>query len=97
MSARGDIIAAADAPPAVADQFEATIVWMHERPMLQGRSYLMKIGASTVPATVSPIKHKINVNTLEHLAAKRLELNEIGVCGIQARPACRLRALHRES
>jgi bifunctional enzyme CysN/CysC len=81
--ARGDIIAAAEAPPSVADRFEATIVWMHERPMLQGRTYLMKIGACTVPATVSPIKHKINVNTLEHLAAKRLELNEIGVCGIQ--------------
>ena len=77
---RGDVIAAAEAPPAVADQFEATIVWMHERPMLQGRSYLMKIGAKTVPATVSPIKYKINVNTLEHLAAKKLELNEIGVC-----------------
>ena len=81
--ARGDVIAAAEAPPAVADQFEATIVWMHERPMLQGRSYLLKIGASTVPATVSPIKYKINVNTLEHLAAKKLELNEIGVCGVQ--------------
>jgi bifunctional enzyme CysN/CysC len=80
---RGDVVAASDAPPAAADQFEATIVWMNERPMLQGRSYLLKIGTRTVPATVSPIKYKINVNTLEHAAARRLELNDIGVCGLQ--------------
>jgi bifunctional enzyme CysN/CysC len=80
---RGDVIAAADAPPPVADQFEATVVWMHEQPMLQGRSYLMKIGTQTVPATVAPLKYKINVNTLEHVAARRLDLNDIGVCGIE--------------
>ncbi len=79
---RGDVIAASDAPPAVADQFEATIVWMHDRPMLQGRSYHMKIGTQSVAATVSPLKYKINVNTLEHVAAKALELNDIGVCGL---------------
>ncbi len=80
---RGDVIADSEAPPAVADQFEATIVWMHERPMLQGRSYLMKLGTQTVTATVAPLKYKVNVNTLEHLAAKTLALNEIGVCGIE--------------
>ena len=80
---RGDVLAAADAPPAVAKQFEATIVWMHERPMLQGRSYLMKIGAQTVSATVSPVKYSVNVNTLEHVPTKKLELNDIGVCGIE--------------
>jgi bifunctional enzyme CysN/CysC len=80
---RGDVIAAFDAPPAAADQFEATIVWMHDRPMLQGRSYLLKIGTKTVSATVSPIKYRINVNTLEHVAARRLDLNDIGVCGLQ--------------
>jgi bifunctional enzyme CysN/CysC len=80
---RGDVLASAADPPSVADQFEATVVWMHDRPMLQGRSYLMKIGARTVPATVSPIKYKINVNTLEHVAAKKLELNDIGVCSLQ--------------
>ncbi|MGE0594462.1 MAG: sulfate adenylyltransferase subunit CysN [Vicinamibacterales bacterium] len=80
---RGDVLANVDAPPAVADQFEATIVWMHERPMLQGRSYLMKIGTRTVTATVSPLKYKVNVNTLEHVAAKTLELNDIGVCGLE--------------
>jgi bifunctional enzyme CysN/CysC len=77
---RGDVIAAAAAAPQVASQFEATVVWLHEEPMLQGRSYLMKSGARTVVATVSPLKHKINVNTLEHAAAERLELNDIGVC-----------------
>ncbi len=80
---RGDVIADAEAPPAVADQFEATIVWMHEQPMLQGRSYLMKLATQTVTATVAPLKYKVNVNTLEHVAAKTLALNEIGVCGIE--------------
>jgi bifunctional enzyme CysN/CysC len=77
---RGDVIAAAEDPPIVADQFRATIIWMHEDALLQGRSYLMKIGTQTVTATVSPIRHKINVNTLEELPAERLELNDIGVC-----------------
>jgi bifunctional enzyme CysN/CysC len=79
---RGDVIAAKDSPPATAKQFEATIIWMHEEPLLQGRSYLLKIGSKTVNATVAPIKHRINVNTFEHLAAKKLELNDIGVCGL---------------
>ena len=80
---RGDVLAAADAPPPVADQFEATIIWMHDRPMLQGRSYLMKIGSRTVTATVAPLKYRVNVNTLEHVAAKKLDLNDIGVCGLE--------------
>ena len=79
---RGDVIAAAKAPPEVADQFEATIVWMAPEPMLPGRPYLMKIGAATVSASVTEPKYKINVNSLEHLAAKQLELNEIGVCNL---------------
>ena len=80
---RGDVIAAADAAPQVANQFEATIVWLNEEPMLQGRAYLMKSAARTVSATVTPLKHKINVNTLEHTAAERLELNDIGVCELE--------------
>jgi bifunctional enzyme CysN/CysC len=80
---RGDVIASAAAPPSVADQFEATVVWMHEDPLLQGRSYLMKIGTQTVTATVAPIKYKVNVNTLEHVAARTLELNDIGVCSLE--------------
>jgi bifunctional enzyme CysN/CysC len=80
---RGDVLAAAAFPPEVADQFEATIVWMHEQPMLQGRSYLMKLGTRTVGATVAPLKYKVNVNTLDRAPAERLELNEIGVCEIE--------------
>ena len=76
---RGDVISAADSPAEVADQFQATMVWMHQQPMLPGRSYLMKIGSKTVNATVLRLKHKLNVDTLEHAAADKLELNEIGV------------------
>jgi bifunctional enzyme CysN/CysC len=80
---RGDVIATADDPPRIGDQFQATIVWLHDDALLQGRAYLMKIGARTVTATVAPVKYKINVNTLEQLAAERLELNDIGVCEIE--------------
>jgi bifunctional enzyme CysN/CysC len=79
---RGDVISAADAPPEVADQFECTIVWMSDEPLLPGRPYLLKIGARTVNASVTEPKYKVNVNTLEHLATKTLALNEIGVCNI---------------
>ena len=86
---RGDLISAADVPAEVAGQFEATIVWMSDQPMLRGRSYLMKIGPKTVPTTVSPIKYRVNVNTLERVAAEKLELNEIGVCELQLdQPIC---------
>jgi bifunctional enzyme CysN/CysC len=79
---RGDVIAAAQSPTEVADQFETTIVWMATDPMLPGRSYGLKLGATMVTGTVAEPKYKINVNTLEHLAARQLELNEIGVCNI---------------
>ena len=81
--ARGDVIAAADAPPEVADQFEATLVWMHGEPLLRGRSYLVKLGGCTATATISPIRYRVDVNSLEHIAAERLELNEIGVCELE--------------
>jgi bifunctional enzyme CysN/CysC len=77
---RGDVLVAADAPLEVANQFEATVVWMHEEPLLQGRQYLLKIGTRTVSATVAPLKYKVNVNTLDEVPAERLELNDIGVC-----------------
>jgi bifunctional enzyme CysN/CysC len=80
---RGDLIVPADNPAEVADQFEATVVWMNEQPMLRGRSYLLKIGSRTATATVSPVKYTINVNTLERMAAVTLELNEIGVCNLE--------------
>ena len=79
---RGDVLATADDPPEVADQFEATIVWMDDEPMLPGRSYWMKIGTQTVSAHVQPPKYQVNVNNMEHLAAKSLELNSIGVAEV---------------
>ena len=79
---RGDVIAGADAPAPVANQFEATVVWMDDEPLPPGRAYLLKLGARTVGASVTDIKHRVNVNTLEHTAAKRLELNEIGICNL---------------
>jgi bifunctional enzyme CysN/CysC len=79
---RGDVIVAADAPAEVADQFEATIVWMSEEPMLVGRQYSLKLGTQTVTASVHSPKYQIDVNTLEHLAAKTLELNAIGVANL---------------
>ena len=80
---RGDVISRIEAPAPSADQFEATIVWMSDEPMLPGRNYLMKIGTKTVTATVMPLKYKVNVNTLEHMAGTKLELNEIGVVGLE--------------
>ena len=76
---RGDVVARADEPPEVADQFEATIVWMAEEDLLPGRPYWLKLATQTVTATVHAPKYKVNVNTLERLAARTLELNAIGV------------------
>jgi len=77
---RGDLLSQADAPAGVADQFETTIVWMQDEPLLPGRNFLLKMGAQTVTASVMDIKYQVNVNTLEHVAAKTLSLNAIGVC-----------------
>ena len=79
---RGDVLAPASHPPAVADQFEATLVWFDDEPMLPGRPYLLKLGTRTVSAQVGEPKYKVNVNTLEQLAARKLGLNEIGVCNL---------------
>jgi len=79
---RGDVIAAAGDPPEAADQFEATIVWMADEEMLPGRSYWLKLGTQTVTANVQQPKYQINVNTMEHTAAKTLELNAIGVANL---------------
>lgn len=79
---RGDVIAAAAAPPEAADQFEATLVWMADEPLLPGRGYWLKLGTRTVSVTVQPPKYAVNVNTLDHLAVKTLELNAIGVVEI---------------
>ncbi len=79
---RGDLLSAAADPAETADQFEATLVWLGDEAMLPGRGYLLKAGTRTVGVSFSTPKHKLNVNTLEQLAARQLELNEIGVCNI---------------
>ncbi len=76
-ASRGDVIAAANNPPEVADQFAAHLLWLGEHQLLPGRPYWLKIGARTVGATITEIKHKVDVNTQEELAAKSLELNEV--------------------
>ena len=79
---RGDVIALSDNPPEVADQFEATLVWMADKEMLPGRPYWLKLGTQTVTASVQAPKYQVNVNTMEHLAAKTLDLNAIGVANV---------------
>ena len=79
---RGDVIVAADAPAQIADQFEAALVWMADEPLLPGRPYWIKLATQTATVTVQAPKYQINVNTLEHLAAKTLELNAIGVVNL---------------
>jgi bifunctional enzyme CysN/CysC len=80
--ARGDVLCHAEARPEVADQFSAHLIWMSADPMLPGRSYLLKLGAKTAPVQITDLKHRIDVNTQEKLAAKTLALNEIGVCNL---------------
>jgi len=82
--ARGDVLSPPQARPEVADQFTANVIWMSADPMLPGRSYLLKLGAKTVPATITDLKHRIDVNSQEKLAAKTLQLNEIGFCNLAA-------------
>jgi bifunctional enzyme CysN/CysC len=79
---RGDVVAAADSPPEVADQFEANIVWMADEPLVPGRGYILKLAAQTVSVTIQAPKYAVNVNTMEHIAVKTLELNAIGVAEI---------------
>ncbi|KPH58673.1 sulfate adenylyltransferase subunit CysN [Novosphingobium aerophilum] len=76
---RGSVISIADNPPQSADQFEATFVWMADEAMVPGRAYWLKLGTQMVSATVQEPKYEVNVNTMEKLAAKTLELNSIGV------------------
>ncbi len=80
--ARGDILADPSHRPEVADQFAAHLIWMSAEPMLPGRSYLMKLGTRTVPASVTELRHRIDVNNFDKLAAKSLELNEVGFCNL---------------
>ena len=79
---RGDVLATADDPPEVADQFETTIVWMDDEPLVVGRGYWLKLGTQMVSVTIAEPKYEIDVNTVEHLASQTLNLNQIGVCEI---------------
>ncbi len=79
---RGDLLVTPQARPEYADQFEARVVWLHDEALLPGRSYLLKCGTATVPAQVSTLKYKVNINTLQHEPARQLELNEVGVCNL---------------
>jgi bifunctional enzyme CysN/CysC len=79
---RGDVLAAAEGPPEIADQFEATLVWMADEELLPGRPYWLKLATQFVTATVHSPKYQINVNSMEHLAAKSLGLNAIGVANL---------------
>ena len=79
---RGDVLCAPDDPPAVTDQIAANVIWMHDEPMLPGRRYFVRAGTAQAVAQVTELKHKINVDTLEHQAGKTLALNEIGVCNL---------------
>ena len=80
---RGDVICAANNPVEVSDQFQVEILWMSDEPMLPGRPYLFKSSTKTVPGTLDDLRYKVNVNTMEHVAAKTLTLNEIGVCNLE--------------
>ena len=79
---RGDVICVVDAEATVSDQIAARIIWMDQSPMLPGRNYIIKAGSQTATASISELKHKLNVDTLEHQAAKTLELNEFGYCNL---------------
>ncbi|HEY2069920.1 MAG TPA: sulfate adenylyltransferase subunit CysN [Rhizomicrobium sp.] len=79
---RGDVLCAPSHRPEVSDQFAAHVLWMAEEEMLPGRQYLLKIGTATVPGQISTLKHKVDVNTLEHMAGTTLSLNEIGYANL---------------
>lgn len=79
---RGELLSDPCTRPTTADQFEAKLIWMHEEPLLPGRHYVLKVGFQTRAAQVSALKYKVNVNTLEHLATKTLELNDVGICNL---------------
>jgi len=79
----GDLIVAVNAPAEIANQFEATVVWLAEAPLLPGRSYILRIGTATATAAINPLKYKINLSTLDRIAATTLVQKEIGVCNLQ--------------
>jgi bifunctional enzyme CysN/CysC len=79
---RGDVLCAGKAPAEQSDQFAAHIIWMHDEEMIPGRQYFFKTANRIVSGSITDLKHKVNVNTLEHMSGKTLELNEVGVCNV---------------
>jgi bifunctional enzyme CysN/CysC len=79
---RGELLSDPRVRPATADQFEAKLIWMHDEPLLPGRQYVIKMGFQTRTAQISALKYRVNVNTLEHLATKTLQLNDVGICNL---------------
>jgi len=77
---RGAVICIANQPAQVADQFNVTLIWMNQDPLYPGRNYLLKLGTQIIGASILKIKYQVNVNTLEHISAKQLELNAVAVC-----------------
>jgi bifunctional enzyme CysN/CysC len=92
----GEAISAFEAPASVADQFESTIIWMHDAPMFPGRSYLLKTGSQTVAATVTDIKYQVSMGSPEHLAATKLENNAVGVCNISVNRPVTFKPYHED-
>jgi len=81
-ASRGDVVASPDAIPSVADQIAAKVIWFDEEAMLPGRTYTIRCGSQTATATVSSLKYKLNVDNLDHVAGKTLEMNEVGLCNL---------------
>ncbi|HWJ56896.1 MAG TPA: adenylyl-sulfate kinase, partial [Vicinamibacterales bacterium] len=81
--APGDLIVTVNAPAEIANQFEATIVWLADAPLLRGRGYVLRMGTATATASIAPVKYKINLSTLDRIAATTLVQKEIGVCTLQ--------------
>ncbi len=81
-ASRGDVVTSPHAPPSIADQLAAKVIWLDDEPMLPGRSYTIKCGCQTTTATISSLKYKLNVDNLDHVAGKTLELNEVGACNL---------------
>ena len=79
---RGDVLSHAGETPDYSNQFQARLVWMHDEPAFQGRSYLLKIGTQVVPATITDLRYRTNVNTLEQSAATKIDLNEVATVTI---------------
>jgi bifunctional enzyme CysN/CysC len=84
---RGDVIAAPTGAPSIADQMAVQLIWFDEEPMLPGRAYTLKCGCQTTTATVLNLKYKLNVDNLDHVAGKTLELNEVGACNLDTAKA----------